>query len=65
MPPKSKKYSKQKIQRIILSAGIILGCIGFLWGRYTNSEQISNLGVYVLAGTGLVVVLMGWIRSGK
>jgi len=65
MPPKSKEYSKQKVQRMILSIGIILGLIGLLFGHYTSNEQFSNLGLYVLAGTGLFVVLMGWLRRGK
>jgi hypothetical protein len=65
MPLTNKENRKQKIQRIILSIGIVLGCIGLLCGHYMSNEQISNLGLYVLAGTGLFVVLMGWIRGGK
>ena len=62
MQPTNKEKQKQKILRIILIIGIILGCAGLLIGRYTGNEQISNLGLYVLAGTGLLVVLMGWMR---
>lgn len=65
MLPTNKEKRKQKIQRIILSIGIILGCIGSLIGRYMGNEQISNLAFYILAGTGLFVVLMGWLSRGN